>query len=182
MVEIVPGTILIADPFLKDPNFIRSVIFLCEHQNEGSFGFVINRPYQQTVGDVIPDLAGCDIPLFYGGPVQQNTLHYLHTCPKTIGGIEVRDGIFWGGEFETVQELLRNGELNEKQIRFYIGYSGWTEGQLEAEIETKSWIMKDASRKLVFHNEADLIWPDALKDLGGEYVQMVNYPIDPQLN
>lgn len=182
MVEIIPGTILIADPFLKDPNFIRSVVFLCEHQNEGSFGFVINRPYQQTVGEVVPDLEGCTIPVFYGGPVQQNTLHYIHRCPQQLGGIEVADGVFWGGEFETVQEQLKNGTLDAEQIRFFIGYSGWTEGQLQAEIETKSWIPTHPTIELVFNDSAENVWTEALKEKGGEYVQLINYPIDPQLN
>src|SRR5215218_8348492 len=110
--DIQAGTILIADPFLKDPNFLRTVIFICEHQFEGSFGFVINRPYEQTVADVVPNLENCNFPLYYGGPVQQNSLHYLHTCPQKIkGGIEVIDGIFWGGEFEDVETLVQMGKL-----------------------------------------------------------------------
>ena len=77
MAEIAPGKILIADPFLKDPNFMRTVVFLCDHQGEGSFGFVVNRKYDKSVGDLIADLEGCDFPVYYGGPVQLDTVHFL---------------------------------------------------------------------------------------------------------
>jgi putative transcriptional regulator len=94
----------------------------------------------------------------------------------------VTDGIVWGGDFETILELLKADELTERDIRFFIGYSGWGEGQLEEEMKSKSWITSDGTRKLIFPASVDNTWKDALKQLGGEYVQMVNYPIDPQLN
>ncbi len=183
MTEPIPGLLLISDPFLKDPNFMRTVILLCEHQEEGSFGFVLNRPYDQPLGELISDLEGTTIPVYYGGPVQLDTVHFLHKRPDLIeGGFEVTDGIYWGGDFEEVVTLIKGGKLKATDIRFYIGYSGWGEGQLENELKEKSWITREGSKQLVFHKEADLIWREALKDLGGEYSQMTNYPIDPQLN
>jgi putative transcriptional regulator len=183
MTDIVPGLLLISDPFLKDPNFMRTVILLCEHHEEGSLGFVLNRPYDQPLGELISDLEGTTIPVYYGGPVQLDTVHFLHTRPDLIeGGFEVNDGIFWGGDFEEVVALIKEKKLKASDIRFYIGYSGWGIGQLETELKEKSWITREAIQPLVFHKEADMIWKEALKDLGGEYSQMTNYPIDPQLN
>jgi len=183
MNEIVPGLLLISDPFLKDPNFMRTVILLCEHQAEGSFGFVLNRPYDQVLGELISDLEGTKLPVYYGGPVQVDTVHFLHKRPDLIeGGFEVTDGVYWGGDFEVVVQLIKGGNIKSTDIRFYIGYSGWGEGQLENELKEKSWITRQGTKKLIFHKEPDLIWKDALKDLGGEYSQMTNYPIDPQLN
>jgi putative transcriptional regulator len=183
MTDPVPGLLLISDPFLKDPNFMRTVILLCEHQQEGSFGFVLNRPYDQPLGELISDLEGTTIPVYYGGPVQLDTVHFLHKRPDLIeGGFEVTDGIFWGGDFEQVVSLIKKKKLKAGDIRFYIGYSGWGEGQLENELKEKSWITREGTKKLVFHKEAEAIWREALKDLGGEYSQMTNYPIDPQLN
>jgi len=183
MIEIHPGILLISDPFLKDPNFARSVVLICDHQIEGSFGFVLNRLYDQPLGQMITDLEGFNFPLFYGGPVQKDTVHFLHTRPDLIeGGMEIRDGIYWGGDFEEVVELIKNKLLKPKDIRFFIGYSGWGEGQLEEELNTKSWITRDCTKPLVFNKNIDAIWKDALKDLGGEYSQMIHYPLDPQLN
>jgi putative transcriptional regulator len=183
MVQISAGKILIADPFLKDPNFMRSVVIVCEHQESGSFGFVLNKIYDQVLGDLIADLEGSAFPVYYGGPVQLDTIHFLHQCPSLIpGGFEISEGIYWGGDFEEVAKLIKAGEINETEIRFFIGYSGWGEGQLEEEMKQKSWITSKATPPLIFPANADNIWKEALKQLGGEYQQMVNYPIDPQLN
>lgn len=183
MVDILPGKLLIADPFLRDPNFMRSVVFICEHKDEGSFGFVLNRKYDHFLGELITGLEISNFPVYYGGPVQIDTIHFLHQCPNLIsGGVPVTDNIFWGGDFETVVQLIKANRLTNRDIRFFIGYSGWGEGQLEEEMKTKSWITTDGTRKLIFPADVDNTWKDALKQLGGEYVQMVNYPIDPQLN
>jgi putative transcriptional regulator len=183
MSQITSGSILIADPFLKDPNFLRTTVFLCEHQEEGSFGFVLNRKHTVAIGELIDELEGCNYPVYYGGPVQMNSVHFLHQRSDIItGGLEIIDGIFWGGNFEEVTSLIKNKTLTQNQIRFFIGYSGWSEGQLEGEMKEKSWLITNGTRKLVFHRNTDLIWKDALKQLGGEYTQLINYPIDPQLN
>jgi putative transcriptional regulator len=182
MADIAPGILLISDPFLKDPNFKRTVVFLCEHREEGSFGFVLNKTCDQELGDLIQNAEGIRFPVYIGGPVQKDTLHFIHQCPDLLGGFEVTDGIYWGGDFETVLTLLKEKKLGKNDIRFFLGYSGWSEGQLAGELEEKSWITRDANRKFVFNMNSQQIWKAALADLGGEYSQMVNYPIDPQLN
>lgn len=183
MNPIEAGMLLIADPFLKDPNFQRTVVFLCEHQDEGSFGFVLNRSYEYTLNELVSGLDDLTIPVFYGGPVQIDTIHFLHQYPDLIpGGYEVTDGIFWGGDFELAINLIRDKQIDPQRIRFYIGYSGWGSGQLNDEMKEKSWLTVQANRKIIFHKKADEIWKDSLRLLGGEYEMMINFPIDPQLN
>ena len=178
-----PGILLIADPFLKDPNFLRTVVFLCEHKEEGSFGFVLNRQYQNTLDELIPELEGFDFPVYYGGPVQVDTIHFLHQYPEQIpGGQEVFKGVYWGGHFDAVVKMILSREVTADKIRFYIGYSGWSEGQLAGEMKEKTWLTVKATRKLVFHENYEEIWKDSLRHLGGDYEMMVNFPIDPQLN
>ncbi len=178
-----PGILLISDPFLKDPNFLRTVVLLCEHQNEGSFGFVLNKPLDITLEDVMPEAIGLRIPLWEGGPVQKDSLHFLHSRPDLISdSIEIVDQVYWGGDFSNVLSLLQQKELAPGELRFFIGYSGWGEQQLQGELDEKSWIIRQANQQLVFHTEAAAIWKKALADLGGEYSQMIHYPIDPQLN
>src|SRR6195952_1816847 len=107
MTTLAPGILLIADPFLKDPHFKRSVVFLCEHQDEGSFGFVLNRPYDYTLDELITGVEDIKVPVYCGGPVQMNTIHFLHQYPTSIpGGFKVVDGIYWGGDFETAISLI----------------------------------------------------------------------------
>ncbi len=183
MIDPAPGILLIADPFLKDPNFLRTVVFLCEHKEEGSFGFVLNRQYENTLDELIPELEGHPLPVYYGGPVQLDSIHFLHQYPDEIpGSQEVAKGIYWGGDFEAVVNMIKNEHIDTSKIRFYVGYSGWNEGQLSAEMGEKTWLTVKATRQLIFHKNYEEIWKDSLKHLGGDYEIMVNFPIDPQLN
>jgi putative transcriptional regulator len=183
MIEPSSGILLIADPFLKDPNFLRSVVFLCEHKEDGSFGFVLNRQFENTLEELIPELVGHKLPVYYGGPVQLDSIHFLHQYPEEIpGGKEILKGVYWGGEFDAVVDLVKKSTTNLDKIRFFIGYSGWSEGQLETELKEKTWLTVKATRKLVFHHDYEQLWKDSLKHMGGDYEMMANFPIDPQLN
>ena len=183
MIEPAAGILLIADPFLKDPNFLRTVVFLCEHQEQGSFGFVLNKQYKQTLDELITDLEGYRLPVYYGGPVQQDTIHFLHQYPDLIpDALPVAPGIYWGGNFETVIALIKSKNIDQGKIKFFIGYSGWGDGQLDTELKEKSWLTVEATRKLVFETLHDQVWKGSLQHLGGEYEMMINFPIDPQLN
>lgn len=185
MADLSTGTLLIADPFLKDPNFMRTVVLLCDHRNEGSFGFVLNRHIRHTLEEIVPELEGVGnkIPVFFGGPVQPDTLHFLHVCPDQIpGSSKITDGIYWGGDFEIIKDLLLKNKLKPRDIRFYIGYSGWGSNQLNDEMKTNSWITAMAKRDIIFKYRSDDIWKESLRLLGDDYSVMVNYPIDPRLN
>lgn len=162
---------------------MRSVVLLCAHNNEGSFGFVLNRPYQQTLSDFIPDLEGYEVPLFYGGPVQPETLHFVHDIPDlTEDAALVASGVYWGGKFETVMKKIHDRSLDLRRIRFFLGYSGWSQGQLNEEMEQKSWLITAASPQLVFKSKPKQAWADAIRQLDRNFHEIVNYPIDPQLN
>ncbi len=183
MVNPMPGVLLIADPFLKDPNFMRTVVLVTEYKEDGAVGFVLNRQYENTLDELLPEVEGHQLPVYYGGPVQMNTIHFLHSYGDEIpGGVEVTKGVYWGGDFEAVVSLINSGQIDKEKIRFYIGYSGWSTGQLDEEIAEKTWLTADATSDLVFHSQAEEIWKDSLKHLGGEYEMMINFPIDPQLN
>lgn len=183
MIEPAAGILLIADPFLKDPNFLRTVVLLCEHQQQGSFGFVLNKLVAQTLDELINDMEGIHLPVYYGGPVQTDTLHFLHQYPNMIpDAVKVSDDIYWGGNFETLTALLKTHQIDTAKIKFFLGYSGWGDGQLPDEMEEKSWLTVQANSKLVFNTAFDQVWKNSLKTLGGKYEQVINYPTDPQLN
>jgi putative transcriptional regulator len=183
MIEPAAGILLIADPFLKDPNFLRTVVLLCEHQEGGSFGFVLNKQIGQSLGELVPELEDYTLPVYYGGPVQMNSIHFLHQYPDLIpDSVKVNEEIFWGGNFETVTALIRNKSIDFSRIKFFIGYSGWGDNQLLAELEEKSWLTVTGNTRLVFETKHDEVWRESLHELGGEYEMMINFPIDPQLN
>lgn len=184
MISLSPGILLISDPFLKDPNFARTVVLLCEHQeNKGSFGFVLNKLFDQLLHDLIPEVLINRIPVYYGGPVQMDTIHFVHQQPELIdGGFEIINGVYWGGRFEQVVDLINNGQLDLRKIKFFIGYSGWSSGQLENECNDKSWILSESNPSLIFDEKEEDIWRQSLKNLGSNFAMMANFPIDPLLN
>lgn len=184
--EVKTGDLLIAEPFMKDPNFIRTVVLLCEHHNEGSFGLILNRPIDVSLFEVLPtqeDHNDFDIPLYYGGPCEQNTLHFIHTMNDLPEAAKVSDGLYWGGDFEDLKKRIRSGEIIEDEIRFFIGYSGWSSNQLNEEIERNDWILdKVRNTDNLFEDDPDMLWKKVLKSKGGDYKMMSNFPIDPRLN
>ena len=184
MKNISNGSLLISEPFLGDPNFERSVVLICEHETtNGSFGLVLNQTSHLQLADVLEENIYPDVPLFVGGPVQHNTLHYLHRRPDVIdGGIEVMKGVVWGGNFQQVKELLNNGVLSPNDIRCFIGYSGWSSEQLEKEMKKDSWIVAKTTADVIFDTPTENFWRSILKDMGGDFKVMSNYPIDPRLN
>ena len=183
MIEPAENILLIADPFLKDPNFMRTVVYMCRHSDEGSFGFVLNKIFEQTLDELINGLEGIELPVYYGGPVQTDTVHYIHQYPDLIPECyKISDDIYWGGDFETLKALLRSNKIEPQKIKFFIGYSGWEKDQLALELSEKSWLTATATRKIVFDTGSDEVWKESLKHLGGHYEMLINYPIDPQLN
>lgn len=178
------GDFLISEPFLPDPNFERSVILVCENNHEGTFGLVLNKSTDILLEDVLDE----DVPfrgtLNVGGPVEQNTLHFIHRLSQPIeDSVEIGKGLFWSGNFEQVKALVRSGDADEEQVKFFLGYSGWSEGQLREELDRQSWFVKPAATvRQVFDMEEEALWQSILKDMGGKYKVFSNYPIDPRLN
>ena len=169
---------------MEDPNFKRTVIILAQHsKEEGSFGFVLTRPAPMALADVVDGFEGFEAPLFVGGPVQIDTLHYLHTVGDLLpGSVEVVPGLYWGGSFEKLKQLVVAGAVQPEQFKFFLGYSGWEEGQLEEEMKDNSWIVHPAKAKHVFKTNADNLWKKVLQEKGGDYAMMVNFPENPILN
>lgn len=172
-----------SEPFLPDPGFERAIILLCEHNADGSFGFVLNKPSMASIGDVMEELSGFDVSLFVGGPVQQDTLHYLHRCAFIKDAIPVADNIYWGGDFENLKFMIATRQVSAEDVKFFLGYSGWSEGQLRDEIEANTWIVSDRiNGSLVFETDPGQMWRATLKEMGGRYSVYSNYPVDPRMN
>ncbi len=176
------GRLLIAELALTgDVSFSRAVVFLAEHNQEGSVGFILNKPTEHHLSELLPDLL-VDFKLYNGGPVDQDNLYYLHKLPELIPeSVEIANGIYWGGNFDQLKEALLANKIKANQIRFFLGYSGWSAHQLEAEILSKSWIITD--------NEADVLtdvhpvsWREKIEDMGGDYLIWANSPENPAYN
>lgn len=178
------GDLLISEPYLPDPNFERSVIYLCEHDDNGTFGFVLNKPSLLHFEDVVEEAEGFKELLMIGGPVEQQTLHFLHRNHELMeSGKLIKNDIHWGGNFERLLSVVQNKMIDPTDFKFFIGYSGWSEGQLADELKAKSWIVyKGATASQVFDTDPDELWRSVLKEMGGTYRMFSNYPTDPRLN
>ncbi|GAB2536844.1 YqgE/AlgH family protein [Rufibacter soli] len=181
--EIQNGSILISEPFLGDPNFERSVLVICQHDKEGTVGLVLNKLSALHLSDVVDiNETVFDMALAVGGPMQPNTLHYIHRLAELPNAQQIASGLYWGGDFDELTNWLNQGLVNADQIRFFVGYSGWSPGQLEEEIEKNVWFVNNnAANKLLTLN-IDTLWRDILKEMGGKYKMYANYPADPSLN
>ncbi|MEM6842361.1 MAG: YqgE/AlgH family protein [Bacteroidota bacterium] len=178
------GDLLLSEPFLADPNFERSVILLCEHNSDGSFGFVLNKESDLQLSDALDEVQSYNQNLYVGGPVQHNTLHFLHRIYPPFSGSEpVVNDIFWGGDFDELLSLINTRQISPADIKFFAGYSGWEPGQLENEIAEDTWIIhQQATSNQIFDTPATQLWQEILRSMGGKYRMFSNYPIDPRLN
>lgn len=177
------GTILIAEPFMKDPSFGRSVVLICTHQPNGTIGFIINKPYHKSLNELMFNMDDLQIPIYLGGPVNLDTVHFVHSRADLISdSLPIGNGLFWGGNFEEAIEFIREGYIKLSEIKFFLGYAGWEAEQLDKEIEDKSWVISEVNENLLFKTPAKHIWQQSLVEKGGSYAILSNLPIDPSLN
>lgn len=176
------GNILIAEPFLEGKYFSRSVIFIVEHDEKGSIGFVLNKPMIYSTSDLVTELAGVDFPVYIGGPVEQNELYYIHSHPELSDALHISNGIYWGGDFVHLTQMLKEGRILPGEIRFFSGYSGWDAGLLNRELEENTWMVGDINSRNVFELPAERFWEESMNELGGRYRIWANFPKDPIMN
>ena len=178
------GSLLIAEPSLiGDLSFNRSVILLADHNKEGSVGFIMNKPLKYSINDLVPEIR-TKFKIYNGGPVEQDNLYFIHNVPDLIpDSIEISNGIYWGGEYETTKELINSGKINKDNIRFFLGYTGWEEDQLETEMEENSWIaIRNSYENKIIGKSHSHLWKKQIQELGGDYLIWSNAPENPCFN
>lgn len=177
------GKLLISEPFLLDYYFKRSVVLLAEHNEEGSFGIIMNKPLETNFNDVVKDFPEFPAKVYLGGPVKNDSLFFIHTLGDKIeSSTEILNGLYWGGEIEHVREMITLNLIKPEEIRFYIGYSGWAANQLDNELEKNSWVVtRMPASRLLKIKPADL-WNKSLQGLGVDYSLWANFPTDPASN
>lgn len=185
MVALKPekGRLLIAEPtILNDSSFKRTIILLTEHTPKSSVGFILNRPLNYVLSDLVPEI-DCDFTIYQGGPVEEDNLYFIHKVPDLIpNSIEVANGIYWGGNFELLKELLTEKKLKSTDIRFFLGYSGWETDQLEDELNTDSWFISENDYTNILTKNDKSLWKEKLLQKGGRYKIWANAPSDIQMN
>ena len=182
------GRVLIADPFLSDDYFSNAVILLCEINEKGAFGIVLNHYIEETVSDFMTkfsDLDTSDYKISLGGPVDTDSIYYIHTRPDLIkNSINVFEDIYLGNgeEFDVVADLIRSKQLSHNEIKFSLGYSGWTAGQLEEELKKNSWFVGNLSSATLMNYQEKDIWKKTLEQMSEKHRVISNFPQNPMLN
>ncbi len=177
------GKILISEPFLPDTFFNRTVVYLADHNADGSVGFILNKKLDIKVCDAISGFEGWDELLSMGGPVAPDTLHYLHNLGEGIPkSVLVDENIYWGGDIDLIRDLISAGKLNNTRIRFFLGYSGWSAGQLEKELKENSWVIAKINSDIVLNNQVDDAWKRVLRGLKNKYRVWADFPDSPDMN
>lgn len=183
MVELTPGKLLVASPFLEDPNFRRAVVLLCTHDEQGSFGLVLNRPLEAAVADLLPewrDMVSAPHVLFAGGPVERAQAFALG-----LSGIAAGES-WWTvvtgevGLLSLDSDPVRFSAVED--VRLFAGYAGWSAGQLELEVAEEAWFVVDGLPRDVFTTRPERLWHDVLRRQHGEIQLFASFPPDPSLN
>lgn len=186
MVSIKPkkGSLLIAEPsIIGDISFNRSIILLADYNKEGAVGFILNKPLEYTLNELIPEVEE-QFKIYNGGPVEQDNLYFIHKVPDLIPeSIEISYGIYWGGDFSVVAKLISDNKLTEKDIKFFLGYSGWDASQLEEELKLNSWIVtENVYKDNILNKDYESFWKEKMLEFGGEYSIWSNAPENPSYN
>ena len=177
------GNILISEPFLGDNYFRRSVVYMVENNEEGSIGFVLNKPIGISINEVVDDFPESDFTISVGGPVSNNTVHYIHTLGARIpDSVSVGDGIFWGGDFDLIRELIAEGVVKPHELRFFLGYAGWSAQQLDGEMQEHAWLVGRIPPRMVMQAVDPEFWKTTMSSFNNKYRAWANFPEDPGLN
>lgn len=184
---VAPGSFLAAGPDLADPNFVRSVVLICRHDEEGAYGLVVNRPSDVRARDVLAGhegLAKSGVRMYVGGPVGLESLQVLHRVPQHIdGGEPLAPGLWIGGDLDQLAHYLdAHPDQAEQNVRLFMGYSGWGPGQLEYELSALSWLPAPCRLTSIFANDPRNAWRDVIRGLGPRFRSLADEPPDPNLN
>jgi putative transcriptional regulator len=177
------GKILISESFLSDTFFNRSIVYLTDHTPQGSVGFILNKKLDLQLSAAVEGFEGWDENLSMGGPVAPDTLHYLHNLGDLIpNSVLVEGNIFWGGDIDSIREMIKTGKIKQSQIRFFLGYSGWSAGQLERELKENSWVITKVNSNIVLNSRGDDTWKRVLRSFKNKYRMWADFPDSPEMN
>ncbi len=180
--SLAKGRILLSEPFLEDFYFKQAVILIVSHSEEGAVGFVLNHPVAVPFQELMPDFPPISAKLSLGGPVSPDALQFIHARRDLFpDSEEVMPGLYWGGDFALLQGFFQDGMLQSDEVFFFLGYAGWSPGQLESELKENSWKITELSAAEVFQVKSES-WVDLMEKQGPKYRLWANFPVNPELN
>lgn len=180
------GDMLVAEPFLRDKWFNRSVITIIDNDEDDITGVVMNNELATTLSDLFKDIETPNIPVYCGGPLGHDRLFFLHTLGENIipSSKEITPGLWLGGKFAPAVDFINTGYPHEGSIRFFIGYSGWTKSQLAEELKENTWAVPKQKFEAtsLLSGEGDKYWRNIVKRMGDRYRPWTVLPQDSRAN
>ena len=181
-VTIGPGTLLISEPFMQDALFGRAVVLVCHHDEEGSFGLILNKPAANPFEESEEEHPLSGFPFFGGGPVDITSMFFIHSLTYLPESVLLKDGICWQGDYAALLEAIDENAFRPDNGRLLVGYTGWGEGQLVAELEAEDWMVYNGPIDQILTEEPGTMWKNLLQNMGPYYRMVSNFPTDPNLN
>jgi len=177
------GRILFSEPLAKDVFFGRSVVLISEDNDKGTVGFILNKPTKIFLGHFLDSFIKYKIPVFVGGPVATDTLHFIHSVgTKISNSVKIGKDLYWGGKINELLDLLDKGEVLPSDFKFFLGYSGWDSGQLINEIQNNSWVVSTLPVSNILDHKTKDLWKKAVRNSGDAYKFWLNVPKDYIMN
>jgi putative transcriptional regulator len=177
------GDVLIAEPFLPGSYFSRSIVLLASCDEKGVVGFVLNKKLDYPVMDLIVGFPKFNTNIHIGGPVATDSVYFIHALGQVIpGSIHIKENLYWGGDFDVLKNLIKKGNVNPSEVRFFMGYSGWDAGQLQNEISENSWLVANISQNYLMNTPQDELWVESVRAMGGKYSMWEHFPENPSMN
>jgi putative transcriptional regulator len=180
-ISVSSGSVLLSEPFLQDPLFQRAVVLLCHYDEEGAFGLILNKsaanPFEEEENHPL-----AEFPFYAGGPVETDSMFFVHQLSDLPESLPIRDGICWQGKYEDLLEAVSAKEFLPENCRILIGYSGWEKGQLEGELEREDWMVYNGPINNILKMPSETMWKDILSKMGPYFKMVSNFPLDPGLN
>lgn len=177
------GDVLISEPFLDDFYFRRSAILIVDHNDEGSFGVVINKRLNVPFNDIIMGFPKFDAEVYLGGPVDTDRVFFIHTIGEMIpDSHKIMSGLYWSGNINALKAMIKNDLIKSHEVRFYVGYAGWDGGQIRKELKANTWLVGKFSTKEILHTMPSKMWSNFVNKLGNKYILWNKFPVNPSDN
>ena len=176
------GSLLIAEPFISEAAFKRSVVLISQNNVKGTIGFIINKPTQLKVNEALDDFPEVDAIIYWGGTIKTDSVYYIHSISTLTGAKKITEGVYWGGDYTELKLMIESGEADVEDIKFLAGFCAWSPTELEQQIKEENWWLTFADGHSVFIEEPTVIWGNILQRMGHVYGILNDFPVDPEMN
>lgn len=177
------GMLLLSDPFELDVHFTRSVVLICNHDESGTFGFVLNNYVELSAAELNEGLHSFNGRVSIGGPVEKTNLFYIHQFEDISESEKIVENLYFGGDFNEIINKINSNPKDKNAVRFFIGYSGWSGGQLEEELTQNAWIViNNHTVEHIMDTHSNNLWKEVMQSQGSKFKLLADFPLNPENN